>query len=160
MNSENVNKWLTLTANLAVLVGIVFLALEIQQANRIAISTTELEIRQNFISLNEFVLTNDGVANILAKATHPDAEFTDAEIEKAYAYCAAAINVWVSIEIGFEQGLVSIDTLKMVNEDITSTISYYPALGSYYRDFLDDYPSYDSSQVMSKLAQELETIGH
>ena len=52
------------------------------------------------------------------KAAQPKAEFTDAEREKAYAYCAITINVWSSGEIGFEQGLVSIDTLKMVNEYI------------------------------------------
>ena len=73
---------------MAVLVGKVLLALEVQQANRIAITTTELETRQSYISLNEFVLTNDGVANLLAKAAQSDAEFTDAESEKAYAYCA------------------------------------------------------------------------
>ena len=70
------------------------------------------------------------------------------------------INVWFSIEIGFEQGLISIETLKMVNEDITAVIASYPALWPMSRYFLDDYPSYESSQVMNRLAEESDANGH
>ena len=41
MNSDNLNKWLTLTANLAVVAGIAFLALELRQNNELL----EAEIR-------------------------------------------------------------------------------------------------------------------
>jgi hypothetical protein len=44
MNSEKVNNWLTLGANIGVLAGIVFLAYELQQ-NTVA---TQLEVASNF----------------------------------------------------------------------------------------------------------------
>lgn len=39
MNLDNLNKWLTLVANIGVLAGIAFLAIELQQSNKIAISS-------------------------------------------------------------------------------------------------------------------------
>lgn len=36
MNTDSVNKWLTLAANIGVLAGIIFLSIEIRQTNRIA----------------------------------------------------------------------------------------------------------------------------
>lgn len=44
MNLEPANKWLTLLANMAVLAGIVFLALEVPQSNHIAIAATEMSV--------------------------------------------------------------------------------------------------------------------
>jgi len=44
MNLDNLNRWLTLLANLGVLAGIVFLAFEIQQNNTIAKAQTRSEI--------------------------------------------------------------------------------------------------------------------
>jgi hypothetical protein len=40
MNLDNFNKWLTLTANVGVLAGIVFLAVEIQQSRQATVAAT------------------------------------------------------------------------------------------------------------------------
>ena len=82
MNPEPANKWLTLLANVAVLAGIVFLALEVRQSNHIAIAATEMSVWDKYVSLNRMALENDGVAALLVKAADRDAEFSPEEKEK------------------------------------------------------------------------------
>ena len=44
MDADRTNKWLTLTANVGVIVGLIFLALEIRQNTEVARSAVDLEI--------------------------------------------------------------------------------------------------------------------
>jgi len=44
MNIDNLNRWLTLISNVAVLAGIIFLVVELQQNNLIAKAQTRTEI--------------------------------------------------------------------------------------------------------------------
>ena len=74
MQRIDLGQTVTILANVGVIAGIAFLALELRQANRIAVVTTELEIRNSFSSLNETFYADDIVAELLAKATNPNAE--------------------------------------------------------------------------------------
>ena len=67
MNFERLNSWLTLVANMGVIAGIIFLALEIDQSNRQARSAT-YQARVNEIdqSLREFSLS-ESMAEIYLK---------------------------------------------------------------------------------------------
>ncbi len=74
MNLDNLNKWLTLTANIGVIAGIAFLAVEIGQqresidrANIIAASTAEANLREISTSLNDTIISEPHVAQLYAK---------------------------------------------------------------------------------------------
>ena len=99
MHIERIDKWFTLLANLGVLIGIVFLVVEVRQSNRIAVATTEISVRDQYRSHNELVLANDAIAELLVKAADADAEFSEVETEKLYAFLYGYINTWKSIEI-------------------------------------------------------------
>jgi hypothetical protein len=47
MNNSKLNDWMTLTANVAVLAGIVFLGLELQQNNELLRTQANLVLSQN-----------------------------------------------------------------------------------------------------------------
>jgi cytochrome bd-type quinol oxidase subunit 2 len=160
LNSENLNKWITLLANIGVLVGLVFLAVEVRQSNRIAIAATEMSVRDKFISLNENVLSNDSVAALLAKATDANAEFSDLEDQKLYAYLYAFINTWISIEMAYTNGVVPQKTFDIVEEDIRNMLSDYPALGRFMGTAVGAFPSVADSHVYMAMKQALEEIDH
>lgn len=52
MNTDKINQLLSLSANLAVLIGIVFIVVEMQQANRIALRGSRSELSLAAIELN------------------------------------------------------------------------------------------------------------
>ena len=67
MDTEKLNKWVSLLANIGVLAGIVFLGLEIRQSNRIAMASAELSIRDHYFAHNQMVVTDDRVAELLPR---------------------------------------------------------------------------------------------
>ena len=156
MDADSVNKWLTLLANIGVLVGIIFLALEIQQSNRIALATTEISVRSQYKTNNELILANDAVAELLVKAYDANAEFSDAEIEKLYAFWFAHINTWMSIEIAYKNGLLPRATFELAIEDVPSILLSYPALQPIARDSVATFRSGADSQVHAAIREVLE----
>ena len=67
MNIERLNSWLTLIANIGVIAGIIFLALEIDQSNREARSATyQARVNEVDQSLREFSLS-ESMADIYLK---------------------------------------------------------------------------------------------
>jgi len=155
LNTYRVGKWLSLVANFGVLVGIVFLALEIRQANRIAIATTEISIRSEFKALNELVLANDDIARLLVRALDADADFSPVDTEKLYAYLYACINNWLGIEIAYVNGMITEMTFKVALQDVREILRYYPALQPLMRNSINDYPPVGDTQVYATIREVL-----
>lgn len=66
MNADNVNKWLTLAANLGVVGGLIFLGIEINQNTRATIAAASEEITNQ--SLDYFALAMDN--QVIARGLH------------------------------------------------------------------------------------------
>ena len=158
MNSERINKWLTLLANLGVLVGIIFLAVEVRQSNRIAIAASEISVRDQFSSINEQVLANDDVAKLLVKATDIGSEFSAAETEKLYAFFYVCLNTWMGIEVAYENGMLPRSTFDEALADIRVVLRDYPALQALARDHMVSYPSKSESNVFQVMREESANI--
>ena len=153
MHTERINKWLTLFANFGVLVGIIFLAVEVQQSNRIAIAATEISVRDQFSSINEQILANDGLAELLVKATDDKAVFSAVETEKLYAYLYLSINTWVGIEIAYENGMLPRSTFDEALDDIRVVLQDYSALQPIAREHMALYPSKTDSDVFKAMRE-------
>jgi len=67
MDTEKLNRWLSLGANLGVLVGIIFLAIELQQNNELLQAQTEYNYFANSISNSSELRTSEEFGDLLAK---------------------------------------------------------------------------------------------
>ena len=65
MNNSILNDWMTLTANVAVVAGIVFLGLELQQNNELLRTQANLVLSQNRVRANEVLATDERLAGLL-----------------------------------------------------------------------------------------------
>ena len=128
MDTDNLNKWGSLLANVGVLAGIVFLALEIRQSNRIAMATAEMSIRDHYFTQNQIVLTDDRVTELLVKAKDPNAEFSAIEAEKLDAYIYMQTNTWRAIEIAYMNGLLPHETFETIDHEARGNLRWYPGL--------------------------------
>lgn len=138
------------------LVGIIFLALEIRQSNRIAIAATEISVRDQYKAINELVVANDAVAELIAKAHDANAEFSDAEIEKLYGFLYAHINTWMSIEIAYSNGMLPRETFDLALEDVRGVLNDYPALKPLARASMLHFTSVADSHVHRAMRDVLE----
>ncbi len=87
MDSDRINRWLTLGANLGVLVGIIFLAVEIRQNSELArIQLTDE--RMTTWQQGELVVLGDSIAHVWEKSVLDPASLSLAETRMLDAYLA------------------------------------------------------------------------
>ena len=156
MGSTRLSEWLHILASLGVLVGLIFLALEIRQANRIAIATTEITVREAYGSSNENIYTNPEIAALLAKARSTDVEFSDAEQEMLFYFISRMMNTWRGIEKAYINEMVARETFNTAIEDMKWTVETYPISRSILKRWVETYPSASESELIQEVIQLLE----
>ncbi len=78
MTADSINRWLTLGANLGVLVGIAFLAIELRQNNELLEAQTRADNFDRMIGFAEQIMENPSLATALEK-TEKNEEITGVE---------------------------------------------------------------------------------
>lgn len=123
MNSDRLNRWLTLAANVGVLVGIVFLALEIRQnSDHLALQLEFAVPTQKIFEINRDLM-DPSVARILAKAIETPAELTFEEGLVASSVVLNALNEWEDRYLLHKAGLDGVvDWKRHIQENIGWTL--------------------------------------
>ena len=160
MNSEKLNSWLALAANLGVLLGIVFLAAEIQQSNRIAKATTEIEIRSNYGVMNQALYGDSGVAALFIKAESESGELTAEEQLRLRAWLTQAINQWIAIEIAYQNDMAPRETFEVIFDDQRLYIDSYPGTRPIFRSVVTSYPAVADTEALRSLDKLLQEKGY
>ena len=90
MKFDRINKWLTLGANICVVIGLVFLGLEIRQ--NAGLSRTSIEVQKSaLLAQIELTATSPDVAAVWMKSIYHPEEMTDAEIRIVDGYLASVM---------------------------------------------------------------------
>ncbi len=149
MNLDKFNQWLSLLANLGVLIGLIFLIFELNQSNRIAIYSAESARRTQFLDMNTSRIENP---EIIAKLMNPDPEFDDIEWVQALYTARQQTNTWIDAEHAVINGLLSEVTYKEIFDDIDVVVEEMPGLIPAFEYLFEAYKADENS--------DLETIAH
>jgi hypothetical protein len=157
MDLNKLNQWLSLLANVGVLVGLVFLILEINQTNRIAIYTAESTRSSQFIGMNTSRIENP---EIIARLMVPEPEPALSDTERVQALYTARqqVNTWIDAENAVINGLLSEATRRGIYSDIDVVIAEMPGLIPYFEYLLTSYGLDGNSglETMDHLMQAIE----
>ena len=91
--------------------------------------------------------TNRDSAELLARATDPDAEFDDVELEMLSAHVFSLLNTWMAVEIAHDNGMLPLQTYNDAEDDIRAFTKNYPAMRSVLQAAIDDVPSGGDSDI-------------
>jgi len=130
--------------------------MEIQQSNKIATASKEIEISNSYAAINESIYSNPAVGALLAKVSSPDAELTPAEEQQIVAFCYRLHNVWSALETADAYQLLPSDSFGTIEDNLRMTLREYPRTAPYFRAMLEDYPSKDENRVHQIIRQVLE----
>ena len=161
---EKLNQWLTLIANLGVLIGIVFLSLEISQSNRIAISEAGTELQAIRLELNKAAWENTDVAELMVKLRDIEPGLTPVEEYKALSFAYMRINQAISINISFDNGFITEDSLQRNIRGELSVIRRLPGLIPYLKQAIEEFGltdaiyGPDASDLFRDLGNEIRRI--
>lgn len=158
MEINKLNDWLTLLANLGVLAGILFLSIELQQANRIATATAEIEIRNSYGDLNSGIYADEALAELLIRGQDDTAEYDAVEDIRHYQWIIQLVNIWLSIEIAYENGIAPLETYNVIFDDMNLTLGV-PYSRKQLRLIHSQYPSLAETEVFTHINEQLLLVG-
>jgi len=90
MDSDHLNRWLSVGANVGVLAGIVFLALELQQNNQLLAEESRFGQVQGRIEFNRDVALNPEYASLYYKTSDP----AEIEMHRRFAVTRRTLLMW------------------------------------------------------------------
>jgi hypothetical protein len=158
MDRNGLNKWLTLTSNIAVVVGIAFLIIELDQANRLSRYTAENARRSQFMEINSTLIET---SELWAKLQADERELTPSERAKAVMVARLLINTWHDAESAYNYGLLSDETFESTMQDISVVFREAPGLIQFVVYLLDAYESEDDTSLVSRrLIEEVRDAGY
>ena len=124
MNLDSLNKWLTLSANIGVVLGIVFLAMELRQNNVLMETEARYARTQMRIDANYQLMNNPTVSSAFIKMNTGG----ELEMEERLALGRYARANFFNVQLAYEdyrEGIVSADTISaevMVNSIQTNEV--------------------------------------
>ena len=108
---DKLNQWLTLIANVGVLIGIGFVAYELQQNT----TATQLETTSNFqnafAEVELMIASNPEFANVLTKGRNGQ-PLTDAEFVRLQAFYRTVLRAWQTNVTQYEAGGLSAEAFE------------------------------------------------
>jgi hypothetical protein len=123
----------------SVVLSVLFLAIQVQQANKQARMSFALDLQASYNGWHELLIAAPGAADLLM-ATLPDSAFTPGEIRRRRSLVAYLFNVWATIHKAWEHDLISDLEYEGYAND-ARTIVANPWAVDIVRDMMDRYPA-------------------
>jgi hypothetical protein len=136
MKRIDVGQTITILANLGVIAGIVFLAAEISQSNRIAIRDARSELTERTYELQSAILHNPETAELMVKLGEKQAKLTPQEEYRARSYATLIVNLAATINLNWEDGFLTEDALARNLQALGGNIRRTPGIAPFLMEML------------------------
>lgn len=97
------------------------------------------------------------MAEVLFKASSPDASLSGAERVMGTYYIAREFNTWGAVERAFANGMTSPTALEAAKDDIRVIFEGYPGLRFAFEETVYSYPANSQSEIYRTVVELLET---
>ena len=153
------NKQLLEIAGIAgIIVSLIFLAYQVQQANRIAIASAELEVRNLFTGVNETVVSDKEIGELIVRARQPNVDFTEVEELRFSAFIRSAFNTYIAIEVSYQNGVIPRSTYESVFDELDLALSSQVGARYLWRNAINSYTSLADSEFIVHANSVLDSL--
>ena len=152
MDSDKLNKWLTLVANVGVIAGIVFLAIEIRQNSDAVRAQTRAQLAEQVTELFSVNMNDKEYASVLMKGNNVE-ELSPVEQYQYFRHRSAWVNHWINVVYQYEMGMYDESEFKLQISTIRAHMEIFPGLKVHWCD-----NRYSASQALIE-AIEGERLG-
>lgn len=104
MNADHINKWIMLLGNLAVIAGLAFVVLELNQNNRMMQTQTRNAITESILNF-QYNASANGFIELVAKGSADPAALTVGESQKLQQYYVSNLRLWENIHYQYRNGV-------------------------------------------------------
>ena len=139
---------------MAVVGSLLLVAYQIQQANRIAQATTLYEIVRDINEFNDMGASDPAFAGLLVELADPQGALSEVQAQQAQLLAFRFLNIWITQEIAFRNGLFTEDQFELTKADVTSVLSDYPKLRPFIATGMSAQPGFADYEVLRVLAEQ------
>jgi hypothetical protein len=157
---DDLNKWLTLIANLGVLVGIIFLSMEINQSNRIAERDGRSDLVAEQSALEDFIIENTEMSALLVKLSEGSVELTSLEELQLNSFVQKLILHMADLYISYETGFLAGGALQRQIYGFGRIIERVPGIAPYLAEEMRVQGIYqpDTNPVFDEVYKLVESV--
>jgi len=135
---DKLDNWLGVFANFGVMIGLIFLVVELDQSNRIAERDSRMVNARSIFDISQLQLEMPGIIELRTKLHDPKTKLNPLEKEQAELLASAYLSVWGNLVIQQSTDLLPEGSLRFGMSDIDSTIDNLPGLAPFIEKwFLD-----------------------
>jgi len=149
MNTDRLNKWLTLAANIGVIAGIIFLALELRQNSGLMKAQSRTAMSQDVVSLLTLNVGNADYIDAMSRGISGD-ELTEVERVQFRRTYRAWIWYWNNLAYQHRVGLYDDAEFDLQIKTIRADMETFPGLKKHWCD-------YSSRDASAELTQAIES---
>jgi len=131
MNADKINKWLALVANVAVVAGIVFLVLELNQNSRMMKTQTRNAVTESILNF-QFNAETSGLRAIAQRANRDLSSLTVDETAQVTQLYVSNLRLWESIHYQYRNGVFDEDEFNAERNSWKALGERTPLLRSVY----------------------------
>lgn len=132
MKPERFDRWLTIGANLAVLLGLLFVAVELRQNRTMIDAQTRHELSAGIVELLSAVAENSQLASVIRRADLGEALTLDEEYQYEVR-SRALFRYWENVHYQYRQGVYDDAEFFRQREAWEAYLTSSPALANYWR---------------------------
>ena len=123
MNAEKLNSWLGVLANIGILAGVIFLAIEIRQSNVAVTAQMQDSIADGFISLNMATITEPAVGRVWVVGLYEPDRLSDVEAIQFSMHMRGLFNQYRRVHGLYRSGLLSESDWALYAREAASTMT-------------------------------------
>jgi len=154
MKSKHWRDLVEIVAVLSVVAGLLLVAWEIRQANRIAKAQTVMEFAAQYNTFNSARFGNPEVARLALMLLQPDKfVITETEASMMSGVVYQFHNILWSAQIAYDNGLLSLKDLTKYRSDLVWMLTYMPGLIPEFIIAYETQPSIQNAYVFAPLAE-------
>ena len=127
MDSEKLNSWLTLAANVGVIAGIVFLAIEIRQNSDSIRAQTRAQLADGVTELFSVNMNDKEYAGVLMRGNNLE-DLTPVERYQYYRHRSAWVHYWNNVAYQYELGMYEKSEFEHQISTIRADMETFPGL--------------------------------
>lgn len=131
MDTEKLNRWLTLAANVGVIAGIVFLAIEIRQNSDAVQAQTRAQLAEEVTELLSVNMNDKEYAGVLMRGNRLE-ELSPVEQYQYSRHRGAWIHYWNNVAYQYEMGMYDESEFQLQISTIRADMESYPGLKAHW----------------------------
>ena len=152
MNWEAIGAIGQVIGSVAVLFTLVYLAIQVKRANELSQFSSAKEIVNLYNDLNRMVTTDSELRGVLMKRD----ELTEDEREQTYNFAMMFCNVWVSVQVAYDNRQIDGSLYAACAKDVRIEIDRWPSFRAAAKRWLSNYPENQHHPILRPILESYE----